>query len=111
MQMAMRVRSLIWLIAVMAFVLPSIAGPAAAALASRAAMSDCSHEAPPPNCPDNDTAKHAAGLCCPAMSGTIAVVPHGVAISPDELFTSAASTAAARLNGLNPEKDPPPPRV
>jgi hypothetical protein len=108
----MRLRSLLWLVAVMAFLLPSFVGPAAAAdrIVPHPAMSDCGHEPPPP-CPEKDTAQHAAGLCCPFMSGTGELLSDSVVVDARSLRASYAPPAARHLSGLSPHKDPPPPRV
>lgn len=108
----MRLRSLLWLVATMAFLLPSFVGPAAASdrMVSHPAMSDCGHDAPPP-CPEKDTAQHAAGLCCPFMSGTGELMPTGAAVDARSLHGSYLLPAARHLTGLSPHKDPPPPRV
>jgi hypothetical protein len=107
----MRLRSLLWLLAVTALRLPSFAGLAVASdRMSHPVMSDCGHESPPP-CPEKDSAKHAAGLCCPFMSGSMAVLPTLAAEVPRSLHSAFRPPAASRLSGLSPDKDPPPPRV
>src|SRR5258708_19788508 len=80
----MRFRILVWLIALCAFLAPpAIAPTAAMQSSSHAMMSDCPDHAPPPApCPDKDTAKHAAGLCCPFMAMAVAVLP-ATAMSAD----------------------------
>jgi len=110
----MSMRGLLWLVALVAFVVPSFAGPAALAATSamdHAVVSDCGHDAPPPPCPESDTAKHAAGTCCPLMSEAVALL----AVAPDKGFHtlpySYVMVAARHLVGLLPHKDPPPPRV
>jgi hypothetical protein len=107
----MRVRSLLWLMAMVAFLLPPLAGPVAASdrMAHRV-MTDCDH-APPPPCPEKNTAKHAAGLCCALMSGAIALLPAVPAGSTERMPHLFAMAAARHLIGLSPHKDPPPPRV
>jgi hypothetical protein len=108
----MRLRSLLWLVAVAAFLVPSVVGPAAAHhRMSSPVMSDCGHEMPPPPCPEKGTAKHAAGLCCPFMSGTVALLPPADAAGSRSLPAAFLPLAVPHLTGLSPHKDPPPPRV
>jgi hypothetical protein len=109
----MRFRGLIWLVALCAFLLPPAIAPAAAmASGDRVTMSDCPDHAPPPApCPDKGSAKHAAGLCCPAMAQVVAVLPV-VAVTASRASHDARGLPAARdLTGLSPHMDPPPPRV
>ena len=59
-----------------------------------------------------DTAKHAAGECCPLMSGAVALLPATMASG----VTAASSHAPPRVRspsliGLLFTQDPPPPRV
>jgi hypothetical protein len=109
----MRVRSLAWLIALLAFVMPPSFVPATAmASADHATMSDCPNHAPPPApCPEKGTAKHAAGLCCPAMAGSLAVLPAGVPGPSRTVHQSYVAPVVSHLTGLSLTKDPPPPRV
>jgi hypothetical protein len=107
----MGLRSLLWLVALAAFLLPSFVGPAVAShRMSDPVMSDCGHELPPP-CPEKDTAKHTAGLCCPFMSGTVALLPPVAAVDLHSLHAALLPRAVPYLTGLSPHKDPPPPRV
>jgi hypothetical protein len=107
-----RARLLVWMIAVVALLLPTGMTAHAMAPAGQAAMVDCPGHAPPPDpCPDHDTAKHAAGACCPLMSGAVALLPAtmangGVASSP-----APPHVRAPRLIGRLFTQDPPPPRV
>jgi hypothetical protein len=106
-------RGLIWLLAVCAFLLPPAVAPMAATEAARhAAMSDCSDHAPPaaPS-PDKGSAKHAAGLCCPAMTQVVAVLPVVAATTSGESTDARVLPVAPHLTGLSPHTDPPPPRV
>jgi hypothetical protein len=109
----MRFRGLLWLIALCAFVLPpSFAPTVAMASAGHVAMSDCPDHAPPPApCPDKGTSKHAAGLCCPAMAGTVAVLPVAPVGASPALDRDYVPPVASHLIGLSLAKDPPPPRV
>lgn len=114
-----RARTLIWLIALAAFVVPSF-GVAAATHAmtpdvvveAHAAMVDCPDHAPPPKpCPEQGTAKHAASQCCPLMSGSVALLPSMPFESQASLVESPLLALAHRLKGLIFTQDPPPPRV
>jgi hypothetical protein len=109
----MRFRSVLWLVALCAFVLPpSLASTAAMVSAAHPAMGDCPDHAPPPApCPDKDSAKHAAGLCCPFMALTVAVLPVVAASADGRGFSVNVAPASRDLTGLSLTKDPPPPRV
>jgi hypothetical protein len=106
-------RGLIWLLAVCAFLLPPAVAPMAAAEAGRhATMSDCPDHAPPaaPS-PDKGGAKHAAGLCCPAMAQVVAVLPVVAVTAGWPSRDARTLPVAPHLTGLSPHTDPPPPRV
>ncbi|MDP1749243.1 MAG: hypothetical protein Q8L22_07285 [Reyranella sp.] len=114
-----RARSLVWLIALVAFVVPAFGGAMAShAMASpmahggQTATVECSdHAQPPQDCPAEGTAKHAAGQCCPMMSCTLAVLPPSVA---DDALSSLGQPPLAPVLGLAGftfTQDPPPPRV
>jgi hypothetical protein len=109
-----RLRALAWLIALIAFVVPSL-GTATAGHAmppAQAASADCPEHAPPPeDCPAQGTAKHAAGQCCPFMTGVVAVMPPAAMAEATPSFSSAVAAAERSLAGLLFTKDPPPPRV
>jgi len=114
-----RARTLVWLIAVIAFVVPSFGAAAAShAMAqpmeqgAQAASVDCPDHVPPPKpCPEQGTAKHAASQCCPLMSGSVALLPSMTA-EPASLAVEPLLLAPAhRLTGLTFTQDPPPPRV
>lgn len=108
----MCLRRLLWLIALTALSLPSAFGPAAASDGmSHPVMRDCRHETPPPLCPEKGTANHAAGLCCPLMSGVVALLPPATAIGVRRLQMSIAPAPVLHLTGLSPHTEPPPPRV
>jgi len=114
----MRSRCILWLLALTVYLLPSFAGPAASADRTShatqphaAAMTDCGHEAPPPPCPEDGKAAHAAGLCCPLMTGTPALLPSQTRIGPKVQSALFAVRALPHLIGLSPHTDPPPPRV
>ena len=105
-------RRLLWLIALTALLLPSAFGPAVAFdRMSHPVMRDCGHETPPPLCPEKGTANHAAGLCCPLMSGVVALLPPATPTDARRLQAPIAPTAAQHLTGLFPNEEPPPPRV
>jgi hypothetical protein len=114
-----RARNLVWLIALIAFVVPSF-GTAVASHAmthaegvgAQAAMVDCADHGPSSeHCPDEATAKHAAGLCCPLMSGTVALLPSTAAEQAPSPVEPPLSALAHRLSGLTFTRDPPPPRA
>jgi hypothetical protein len=109
----MRFRSLVWLVALCAFLAPPAIAPTAAMEAGgHAMMSDCPDHAPPPApCPDKDSAKHAAGLCCPFMALTVAVLPMAAASPDGGGFAGNVAPVSRDLTGLSPHQDPPPPRV
>jgi len=111
----MRLRRFLWLIALTAFVLLPLGlgtGSASAHGPGKIeAMTDCPDHAPPPKpCPSQGTAKHAAGDCCPAMTGNVAVLP----VAPDGAMEARparyGSSLAPALYALDLTKDPPPPR-
>lgn len=108
------VRLLVWPVVLLAFAWPAGLSQRATAGAAMAgmAMSDCPFHAPPPHpCPDEGTAKHAAGACCPMMAGTVALMPatpEHIARPLDHdyvLFVESSQT------GLLFTLDPPPPRA
>ena len=108
----MRLRGLLWLVAFVALVLPPLGSPnAAAAMSGHEFASDCDHHAPPPPCPDKGNAKHAAGLCCPLMGQVFAALPACVEAIASDQSGPMVTKKSARLDGLSPHKDPPPPRV
>ncbi|MFI4999643.1 MAG: hypothetical protein ACHQK9_07165 [Reyranellales bacterium] len=110
----MRARSLLWLIALLAFVCPPtfgvLAGPAAHA--ATMASADCPDHMPPPKpCPAQGTARHAAGSCCPMMTGAVALLPSVPAAEPRHPAHASIRSTVAGLSGLLFAKDPPPPRA
>jgi hypothetical protein len=108
---SMRLRSLLWLFAVVGFLVPSFAGAAAASNRMEHSMTaGGGHEMPPP-CPEKGTAKHAAGLCCALMACALAVLPAGAYAKTMDLSSLRVFPAVPHLTGLSPHKDPPPPRV
>jgi hypothetical protein len=114
-QSMIRARSLVWLVALIAFLVPTLAMasmPHASAPAERTASADCPEHAPPPDpCPAKGTAKHAAGDCCPLMASAIAVLPPAAqGCSAMSLHIRVAEHVHS-LTGRLFTKDPPPPRV
>lgn len=109
-----RFRSIAWLIALIAF-LTAPFGPASMAYAAQpikqAALLDCPDHAPPPDCPAQGTAKHAAGKCCPLMAGVVALLPAGAFAQTEAPAHARPRTIAPNLTGLAYTQDPPPPRV
>ena len=109
-----RLRAFAWLIALIAFIAPPF-GTASMAHAAQpmeqAALSDCPDHAPPPDCPAQGTAKHAAGKCCPLMAGVVALLPPAALEQTPAPFDARPATIAANLTGLIFTQDPPPPRV
>jgi len=109
-----RVRSLAWLIVLVGFIVPSL-GMAAMGHAmpvERVVSMDCPDHAPPPDpCPAKNTAKHAAGVCCPLMATSVALLPPAVSVDGVALARAPTPARAASLHGRVFTKDPPPPRV
>jgi hypothetical protein len=109
-----RLRSLAWLIALIAFVVPSLGtGSMAHAMppAGQMAAADCPDHAPPPDCPAQGTAKHAAGQCCPFMACAVAVLPYEAAVQAASLFHGRPAHPVPSFVGLLFTQDPPPPRA
>ena len=111
-----RSRSLFWLVALIAFVMPSLgtASMAHAAAASKegTASVDCPEHAPPPDpCPAKGTAKHAAGDCCPLMVSALAVLPPAAEGDAAPSFHAPQPERVRSLAGRLFTQDPPPPRV
>jgi hypothetical protein len=111
----MRLRRFLWLIALTAFVILPFGLETGSASAhgqgTIEAMTDCPDHAPPPKpCPAQGTAKHTAGDCCPAMSGSLAVLPP----APDDAASihgaGYAPSLTPVLHTIDLTKDPPPPR-
>jgi hypothetical protein len=109
-----RFRSFVWLLALAAFALSSFGTASlghAAVPADHAAMADCPDHPPPPDCPAQDTAKHAAGQCCPLMVGVVALLPPAVSAETLTFFRAPVAAPIRSLVGLSSKQDPPPPRV
>jgi hypothetical protein len=107
----MNLRRLLWLIALVVLVCPP-AIPVAGAT-GRAPPLGSIHcaECPPPPCPEHDTARHAAGPCCPLMSQVQAVLPPAASAASFRGIRLFAEFAGRELVGLPPRQEPPPPRV
>jgi hypothetical protein len=108
-----RLRAFAWLIALVAFVAPPFGTMSLthAAVPAEQAAADCPEHAPPPDCPAQGTAKHAAGQCCPLMAGVVALVPPAASTEAPAPFHARPAAPAPRLAGLSYKQDPPPPRV
>jgi hypothetical protein len=109
-----RVRSFLWLLALVAFAVSSFGTASlghAAVPADRTAMADCPDHAPPPDCPSQGTAKHAAGKCCPLMAGVVALLPAVAVAQTAAPYHARPGTIARDLIGFTFKQDPPPPRV
>jgi hypothetical protein len=108
-------RSLFWLVALVAFVLPSLGAASmahAAASAERSAAVDCPDHAPPPApCPEKGTARHAAGDCCPLMAPALALLPPAADGDVALPFHAPLLERMRSLAGRLFTEDPPPPRV
>jgi hypothetical protein len=105
-------RLLVWMITVVALLLPPGMTIHAMAPAGQAASVDCPGHAPPPDpCPDHDTAKHAAGACCPLMAGAVALLPATIAGGEAASSSAFVRIHARRLSGRVVKQEPPPPRV
>jgi hypothetical protein len=110
-----RLRFLLWLVALVGFVVPSLGTVSIAQASSsveQTAMADCPDHAPPPApCPDRDSAKHAAGTCCPLMAGALALLSPAAVVEISFASAAPAARSAHSLAGRTFTKDPPPPRV
>jgi len=73
----------------------------------------CPDHAPPPpsHCPDQGTAKHAAGLCCMMMSHAPCLLSDAAVRHPPKVFAGIPARVPDDLTGYILQKDPPPPRV
>jgi hypothetical protein len=105
-----RLRLLVWLIALVALVAPPGLTLHAAAAPAAQAMADCPDHAPP-HCPDEGTAKHAASACCPMMAGAVALLSTAAVIEAPFAPAAIAALPVRSLSGRTFTKDPPPPRV
>jgi hypothetical protein len=106
-----RVRLLVWMVALVALLMPQGMSVHAMATAQPAASVDCPDHAPLPPCPDHGSAKHAAGDCCPIMAGALALLPQPVVIDHLLPLHLLPAKRAPSLAGEASSKDPPPPRA
>jgi hypothetical protein len=104
-------RLLVWLVALVALIVPPVAA-GHATTASPVASAHCADHAPPPApCPDHGTAKHAAGDCCSAMAPMMALVPAASSIDAESTCRLPRPDPVADFVGRTLTKDPPPPRA
>lgn len=107
-----RLRLLVWLVALMALIAPPGISLHAMAAAPQASSVDCPDHAPPPDpCPSEGTAKHAASACCPLMSGAVALMSATAGIETQVFLAAPLSASVRSLVGRVFTQDPPPPRV
>lgn len=106
-----RLRLLVWLVALLSLAVPPVMAGHARASTAEAAMVDCPDHAPPPPCPDEGTAKHAASACCPLMGGAVAVLLPEASMAARPPAESRAAMTVLTLAGRLFTKDPPPPRA
>lgn len=107
-----RLRLLVWTIALVALLAPPGMTVHAMAPAGEVASVDCPDHAPPPDpCPDHGTARHAVGDCCPLMSGTVALLPAVVGSGETASSPAPGQVRSTSLIGRVFSQDPPPPRV
>jgi hypothetical protein len=108
-----RLRAFAWLIALIAFIAPPFGAmaPVHAAPSADQMAADCPDHAPPPDCPAQGSAKHAAGQCCPLMAGVVALLPPAVPGETPAPFHASPAAPVPSLAGLAFTQDPPPPRV
>jgi hypothetical protein len=102
---------LLWLIALAAFVCPPAIAAAATTGSATASVSHHCADCPPPPCPENGSARHAAGLCCPLMAHAMAVLSSTVIVASSTDADAIPVSAGRDLTGLSPHQDLPPPRV
>jgi hypothetical protein len=110
----LRLRSVFWLLALMALTVPTLGtaagGHARVATAGQAAT-DCPEHGPPPDrCPAKDTAKHAAGVCCSLMSSVLGLLPAAPDDDGQRPLLVPVALLAPNFIGHIVTKDPPPPR-
>lgn len=113
-----RLRAFAWLIALIAFIAPPFgavapvhAAPPPDQMAADQMAADCPDHAPPPDCPAQGTAKHAAGQCCPLMVGVVALLPPAAPGEAPAPVHARPAAPAPSLAGLAFTQDPPPPRA
>ncbi len=105
---------MLWLVAVVAFVLPSLGAVAhpsmAMAPAAPSSLADCPDHAPPPDCPEEGTAKHATGQCCPLMACATALLPSEAVPEISPRVVERSIFAGRSLAGIPAHQDTPPPK-
>jgi len=107
-----RHRLFTWLFALAALIAPPAwSTTIAAAVEAHAMPMDCSDHTPPPRCPDEGSAKHAAATCCPATVSAQALVPVGSTLWLPSIIVAQTAWLAQVLHGRVPAADPPPPRT
>ena len=106
-------RLLLWLVSMVALLVPPVATSHAMAPSRPGASIDCPDHtpAPPPLCPDHGTAKHAAGDCCSLMAPMMALLPAAAAVETQITFRMPMAQRTPGYAGRIVTKDPPPPRV
>lgn len=106
-----RLRLLIWLLAIVALAMPIAGFPGGPAANARTMAVDCADHPAPDPCPDHGSARHAAGLCCPMMTGSVAVFAVVPRLAAASLPVIPPPIAGALRAGRLFTQDPPPPRT
>jgi hypothetical protein len=105
-------RLLVWLVSLVALLVPPVAVGQAMAMPRSVVSIDCPDHAPPPMpCPEHGTARHAAGVCCPLMTPMVALLSEAPIIDTKISFRMPTPELSAGMSGRIVTKDPPPPRV
>jgi hypothetical protein len=103
---------LVWLVSLVALIVPPVATGHAMPLPHSAASADCPGHAPPPvPCPDHGTAKHATGECCALMAPMLALLSETPVIDAKFVFRVPMPEPPAGFTGRIVTQDPPPPRT
>ena len=117
-----RLRLLAWLLSLAALIAPpglltcvaqASAAPVehAPAVGHAVAVGCADHLPAPPPCPDEGSARHAAGTCCPAMAGVAMLPPPGLEVVPAASLARPDAPLARMLHGRGLQTEPPPPRA
>jgi len=111
-----RLRLLVWLFALVALAIPPASILTGAPAAAQTMAVDCfDHDRldqnVPASCPDRGSTKHAAGLCCSPMAGSVALVEKAPGVTAVPLHVIPSPIAVAFGAGLLFTQDPPPPRA
>lgn len=105
-------RLLVWLATLAALLAPpGTTMPAAEPDRSAAVGIDCADHAAPPPCPDQGSARHAAGDCCVHMTVHAALLPNLVLLADRPPAAARIPFADETTAGLPAARDPPPPRA